>query len=90
MLKDALEPYATTRSDPERARNLEEVVKRGARFGYLLFTQPSSWDFVWDQPGRRQGDWVVFPGLVQTCDDQGRPREPPIRYAEPQVVQLSR
>ncbi|KAL9107381.1 MAG: hypothetical protein Q9227_007746 [Pyrenula ochraceoflavens] len=90
-LNTVLEPYAASPNDIERARNLEELVKRGARFGYLLFTQPTAWNFVWDETeGRRQSDWVVFPSLVQVCDDQGRSRQPPIRYAEPQVVQLSR
>ena len=86
-LNDILEPYASGHSNNERAQNLEELVKRGARFGYMLFSQPTDWTFDWNDPHSRQsGNIVVYPALVQTGDDQGRRRTQGERFTEAQAV----
>ncbi|KAF2718547.1 hypothetical protein K431DRAFT_287568 [Polychaeton citri CBS 116435] len=78
MLNNILAPYATGNwqldaVEGERARNLGALVKRGARFGYLIFTQPSTWEFGWSNgSGGIGNELVVFPALIQTGDEHGR------------------
>ena len=82
-LDSVLRPFASAQNDRERLDNLTELVKRGARFGYLLCTQPTDWDFDWEAPDRRQSaDLVVFPALMQLADDQGRLHSSPHRFGE--------
>jgi hypothetical protein len=63
-----LAPYANI-GDEARLRNLEEIMKRAARFGFLLFSQPSSFRFDWMAAS---GGLVVFPALLQVTDDEGK------------------
>lgn len=57
-------------NDQARLRNLEEIMKRGTRVAWLFFSQPSG--FAADWSGGRDL-LVVFPGLVQITDKEGRP-----------------
>ena len=76
-------------SGNQRAQNLEELVKRGARFGFMLFSQPTDWTFDWgDSHARQNSNVVVYPALVQTGDDQGRRRVQGERFTEAQTVAL--
>lgn len=80
-LDKVLHPYANqSRGDDKRFKNLEEILKRGARAGFLLFSQPSVWRFDWDRPGDiKAGTMTVFPALTKVRDDYGQtistPRE---------------
>ena len=65
-----LQPYADTSHDSyERMTKLEEVIKRGSRFGWTLFGQVSSFDFDWER--RTRGEVGIFPALLQTVDERG-------------------
>lgn len=69
-LDRVLYPYADqSRNDNDRLKNLEEILKRGARVGFLLFSQPSIWRFDWKEPGRaRAGTRTVSPALIKVED----------------------
>ncbi|KAF2760337.1 hypothetical protein EJ05DRAFT_474223 [Pseudovirgaria hyperparasitica] len=68
-LQVVLAPYVSSRySDADRTSNLEEILKRGARFGWLLFGQPGVWEFRWELGA---GEVCIFPALVQTVGDEG-------------------
>ncbi|MCJ1270341.1 hypothetical protein MMC22_010237 [Lobaria immixta] len=73
-LDKVLHPYADqSRGDDKRFKNLEEILKRGARTGFLLFSQPSVWRFDWDRPGDiKAGTMTVFPALTKVGDDYGQ------------------
>ena len=79
-LDNVLRPFASTRySHDERISNLRGVIQRAVRFGFVLFSQPSSWDFDWNISKEDSNDHVVvFPALMQVADEQGtvfaRPR----------------
>jgi hypothetical protein len=77
-----LKPLASRKLDDERRRNMVEILKRGANFGYMLLTQATGWEFDW-APGEGDSSTrvVVFPALVQTVDDQGQQRRAPIRMS---------
>ena len=66
VAESVLQPYANP-SDPERLRNLEEIIKRAVRFAYVLFAHPSFWRFDWQSSGQRRGD---VPGTA-TADERG-------------------
>lgn len=69
-LDKILYPYANHNLDnDERLNKLEEILKRGARFGFLLFRQPSLWRFDWDMAA---GTMIIFPGLLQIQDENGQ------------------
>ena len=69
-LDTILQPYAdTSRDSYERMTKLEEIIKRGAKFGWTLFGQVSSFDFDWER--RARGEVGIFPALLQTADEKG-------------------
>lgn len=74
-----LRPYTDqSRGDDERLKNVEEILKRGARVGFLFFSQPSVWKFDWDRPGDvNAGTMTIFPALIKVGDDNGQPIVPP-------------
>ena len=68
-----------------RRRNLEGIMKRGAQFAFLLFSQPGSFQF--DYTGTRLPDsLLVFPALLQTVNDEAKPISPPRAFSEKEVV----
>lgn len=79
-----LRPCAKDAGDDERLVNLAEIMKRAARFGFLLFSQPSSFDFDWTD----NGGLVVFPGLLQISDDNGKPLVSPRTFSQKEVVPM--
>ncbi|KAI4174185.1 MAG: hypothetical protein LQ343_002521 [Gyalolechia ehrenbergii] len=86
-LDTVLSPFAAEKGD-ERARtqNLEEILRRGARFGFLLFSQPSTWELDWNAPPNAgRGVLAIMPSLVQIGDDTGR-RLPRPRTVEEQEL----
>lgn len=86
-LNAVLSPFADEqRDDRERVQKLEEILKRGARFGFTLFSQPSQLDFDWNAPpSAGRGTLVISPALTQVADDSGR-RLPRPRVLEEQEV----
>jgi len=78
-----LAPYANSADHDARLRNLEEIMKRASRLGFLLFSQPSLFRFDWSDNG---GGLVVFPALLQTSDDNGNMLPAPRRFSEREVV----
>lgn len=91
ILDSILRFYATESSDEkQRLHNLEEILKRAARFGFLLFSQPSLWKFEWDEPlNSHQGSLVIFPGLLQIGDDNGQSLPRPRRVGEQEIYNAS-
>jgi hypothetical protein len=69
--------------DGARSRNLEEILKRAAQFAFTLFSQPTAWDFDWqNEHGVKSGSFCIFPALVQTSDENGEPLNPPRPFSE--------
>ncbi|KAI4664416.1 uncharacterized protein J4E79_003920 [Alternaria viburni] len=89
-LDNVLQPYADSRmNNGERKRNLEEVLKRAALFAFTLFSQPSAWEFEWqEEEGVTSGDLCIFPALVQVADEAGHPVSPPRPFSEAVVRRL--
>ncbi|KAL8765364.1 MAG: hypothetical protein Q9209_007550 [Squamulea sp. 1 TL-2023] len=73
-LDAVLHPFADEqRDDRERLQKLEEILKRSARFGFILFSQPSVSEFDWNTPPNAgRGTLVISPALMQVTDDNGR------------------
>jgi hypothetical protein len=90
VLDVVLRPYTDERMDNnQRRRNLEEILKRAAGFAFMLFSQPSSWKFEWENPhGHEPGSIVVFPALAQIVDEIGRSLSPPRAFSEVVVRQI--
>ena len=88
-LDGAIGPFANTTNNRERLQNLEEVVRRGARFGFMLFSQPSTYDFEWDSKQANADNMVVLPALLQTTDDRGHRHERAVGFTDAQVATLS-
>ena len=86
-LDAVLRPFADEqRDDRERLQKLEEILKRSARFGFTLFSQPSLLDFDWNTPpSAGKGTLVISPALTQVVDDNGR-RLPRPRVLEEQEM----
>ncbi|KAL9606462.1 MAG: hypothetical protein Q9179_000378 [Wetmoreana sp. 5 TL-2023] len=76
------------RNDGERVRKLEEILRRGARLGFMLFSQPSLWDFDWN-PAPKVGreELVLSPALIQVGDDNGRKLPRPRVLEEQELAQ---
>lgn len=89
-LDTVLAPLASSSrgSDADRLENLSELVKRGARFQYTLFTQPTEWTFSWEAPGMQTSDLVVFPGLTRIADEKGARLAQPHLQGQAQVVNV--
>ncbi|KAK5165271.1 uncharacterized protein LTR77_009369 [Saxophila tyrrhenica] len=87
-LDELLAPYASSTDGGQRRQQLEELIKRGARFGWTLFSQPTEWTFDWEAASA--GQTVVYPSLLQTSDDQGHVHREPLRFTDVQTVALQR
>ena len=90
LLDSILRPYSSQRhDDAERFNNLREILKRAARFGFLLFSQPSLWQFDWSSSrGNSRESLVIFPALVQVEDEDGRILTASRLVSEQEVVRL--
>jgi hypothetical protein len=89
-LDNLLRPYADSRmNNEERKRNLEELLKRASLFAFTLFSQPSAWEFEWqEEQGVMSGELCIFPALVQVTDETGRAVRPPRPFSEAVVRRL--
>lgn len=73
LLNSVLRPYSDSRMDDgQRSRNLEEILKRSALFAFTLFSQPSTWEFDWENgQDVKSGSLCIFPALLQVRDENG-------------------
>ncbi|KAL8816328.1 MAG: hypothetical protein Q9223_004642 [Gallowayella weberi] len=87
-LDAVLRPFADEqRDDRDRLQKLEEILKRHARLGFSLFSQPSLWDFDWNTPpSAGRGTIVISPALIQVTDDNGRRLPRPRILEEPELA----
>lgn len=93
-----LAPVASRMQGASRRQDLEGLVIRGAHYGWLLFSQPTSWMFDWDVHGsgvesgngdeEKKDELVVLPALLQIGDDWGRSLQVARVLAEAQTVKL--
>lgn len=92
LLEPVLLPLATHTSDTERRRrNLEEIFKRAAAFGFLLFCQSSTFVFDWKAGRSREpGGIVIWPALIQTTDGSGQPLHEPRVFEHMELSQRLR
>ena len=90
VLDSVLQSYADSRmNNEERKRNLEELLKRSALFAFTLFSQPSAWEFEWqEEQGVTSGELCIFPALVQVADETGQTVNPPRPFSEAVVRRL--
>ncbi|KAF7196677.1 hypothetical protein HII31_02047 [Pseudocercospora fuligena] len=86
-LDDVLRFFASS-DDKGRVENMTEIIRQGAYVGYVLFVQPTTWSFEWEEAGH--SELVVFPALVQLSDEHGRPRARPLRSTSKQRVPRGR
>ena len=63
----------------EQENHLREAIVECATFGYVLFSQPSEYQFQWDAQSKHSAI-VTCPGLAKISDEKGR------RYSSPQIV----
>lgn len=73
-----------------RMQDLEHLVEQGAKFGWLLFSQPTVWTFDWRCGGsslESLGDrLVVFPALLQLSNPKGRVHKVARTMSDVQIV----
>jgi len=70
-----LRPFSSSQTQDEelaRLRNLEEILKRAARFAYVLVSQPTLWKFEGRIGASDRGSLVVWPDLVQLTNEEGQ------------------
>lgn len=84
LLDSVLRPFADSRMDDgARSRNLEEILKRSAQFAFTLFSQPTTWDFDWQNDQEiKSGSLCIFPALVQAADENNNPINPPRPFSD--------
>ncbi|KAM4066814.1 hypothetical protein HRG_000835 [Hirsutella rhossiliensis] len=75
-------------SRQEQTRHLEAVVMECAKLGYVLFSHPSDWRFITEDPGEK-GGIVVEAGLMKLSNRDGVPYSPPRRVVRPVVRRVS-
>ena len=68
-----------------RQRNLEGLMKRAAQFAFLIFCQPSSFNFEFRARGGSNSQ-LVFPAFLQTVSDEAQIVSPPRVLSEAEVV----
>ena len=74
------------RDDSKRRSNLEVIMHRAARFGFLLCRQPSGWEFYWDDSPTNGNSFIILPGLLKVADETGVPNSRPRLVREPQFT----
>lgn len=85
-----LAPLISRMDDGSRIQDLEHLVERGAKFGWLLFSQPSLWTFDWRCKTSSleclECDLVVLPALMQLSDKHGQALKTARTMSEMQIV----
>ena len=93
VFSDAFFLWIRHRRDEKTARqHLVELLKNSADFAALIFKQPSSFEFRWDQAtSARSGEertLIVVPALVKVADEQGRRLEKQQIIMQPVVARI--
>ncbi|KAF2502511.1 hypothetical protein BU16DRAFT_521226 [Lophium mytilinum] len=88
-LDPLLRTYASTNPMDNEARltDLRDILRQGAKFAFLLFSQPCFWQFDWkEEVGKGKGTWavamgngnpVVWPNLMRVMNEEGKRLEVP-------------
>ena len=66
----------------ERLGDLRDILRDGAKFAFLLFSQPYFWQLDWQSEAadHLSENPVMFPSLLRVMDGDGK------RFAEPVVL----
>lgn len=74
----------------QQVGHLQAVIEECAKLGYMLFSHPSDWEFVYEEGAMRgggaAGGVVVEAGLCKLGGRDGAPEAFPQRLVEPVVV----
>ncbi|KAI1828391.1 hypothetical protein F4861DRAFT_547470 [Xylaria intraflava] len=83
-----LEPFVSRDREEryEQENHLREVIVECATFGYVLFSQPAEYRFLFDDDGGAN-TIVVCPGLDKIIDEEGRRYQPPVPRVVGPIVQ---
>ncbi|KAL7957976.1 hypothetical protein V8C34DRAFT_324646 [Trichoderma compactum] len=90
-LNNFLNAFVIPGQNSQQASHLLEVAIECAKLGYVLFSHPVDWKFIFEEPGNRAADVrpvIVCPGLDKCSDRDGNPCRPPRRVAAPVEVAL--
>ncbi|KAH0531264.1 hypothetical protein TsFJ059_000120 [Trichoderma semiorbis] len=85
-LNNFLNAFVIPGQNSQQASHLQEVAIECAKLGYVLFSHPVDWKFIFEEPGIRADDAstvVICPGLEKCSDRDGTPLRPPRRVAAP-------
>lgn len=85
-LNNFLNAFVIPGQNSQQASHLQEVVIECAKLGYVLFSHPVDWKFIFEGPGTQVADVnsvVICPGLEKCSDRDGNPLRPPRRVAAP-------
>ncbi|KAJ4865559.1 hypothetical protein T069G_02089 [Trichoderma breve] len=85
-LNNFLNAFVIPGQNGQQASHLQEVAIECAKLGYVLFSHPVDWKFIFEEPGIRAADAsavVICPGLEKCSDRDGNPLRPPRRVAAP-------
>jgi hypothetical protein len=67
-LATLLRPLWEKSTSQQASENLKTILDNAAQFGIQLFSQPSTFEFAWEEESENM---VIYPGLVQVTDDNG-------------------
>ncbi|KAL7928146.1 hypothetical protein V8C35DRAFT_318811 [Trichoderma chlorosporum] len=82
-LNNFLGAFVITSRSRQQASHLQEVVIECAKLGYVLFSHPVDWRFIFGEHSVDLRTVVVCPGLEKCSDRDGSPYRPPRRVAAP-------
>ncbi|KAL6691291.1 hypothetical protein J3F84DRAFT_387276 [Trichoderma pleuroticola] len=85
-LNNFLNGFVIPGQSSRQASHLQQVAVECAKLGYVLFSHPIDWRFIFEEAGNRAGDEravIICPGLEKCSDRDGNPCRPPRRVAAP-------
>jgi hypothetical protein len=85
-LNNFLKVFVKPGREDRQASHLQEVIIECARVGYVLFSHPVDWKFIFEGTSTVEVNThsvVVCPGLEKCSDRDGNPYGPPRRVAAP-------
>lgn len=89
-LLDSVLANFTTKKNEQRRSNLVEIFKSAASFGFVLFSQMSTFKFDWKLDRTREPHSIVFwPALVQSVDTRGNELRPRRVIENPSVLRIA-
>jgi hypothetical protein len=85
-LNSFLDAFVIPGKGSQQASHLQEVATECAKLGYLLFSHPVDWKFIFEESGTRAAEVravIICPGLEKCSDRDGNPYRPSRRVAAP-------